>query len=313
MIIDHFNQMPTSRPQATQDLQLAKENMDEFGYCLLANALSQVEVSAVRTRLSEQMEAEALLRKSTINRNKKQLVRFLVNKGKVFRDILFHPGFREVVDHVLGSEYLLSSFHAHIAHPGGTREFHTDQFWMPPPTNERKETLVKPGSITRAVHKGHHVIGEDNPRVISPAVVCNAMWMLDDFTEVNGATIFVPGSHLMGRQPDLKLDEDADWVPAVGPAGTVAIFEGRTWHSTGINVSDQARIGLSTNFCAPQFRQQENFQLGTSPEVLTEASEELLAILGFKPWQGYGHIENYIEWVARGQYALGELKPDQGI
>ncbi|MCY4531379.1 MAG: phytanoyl-CoA dioxygenase family protein [Gammaproteobacteria bacterium] len=292
--------MPISRPHATQDLELAKENMDEFGYCLLANVLSQAEVSAIRTRLSEQMEAEALLRKSTISRNKKQLVRFLVNKGKVFRDILFHPGFREVVDHVLGSEYLLSSFH-------------TDQFWMPPPTNERKETLVKPGSITRAVHKGHHVIGEDNPRVISPAVVCNAMWMLDDFTEDNGATIFVPGSHLMGRQPDLELDKDADWVPAVGPAGTVAVFEGRTWHSTGLNVSDQARIGLSTNFCAPQFRQQENFQLGTSPEVLAEASEELLAILGFKPWQGYGHIENNIEWVARGQYALGELKPDQGI
>ena len=116
------------------------------------------------------------------------------------------------------------------------------------------------------------------------------------------------------RQPDLKLDEDADWVPALGPAGTVAIFEGRTWHSTGLNVSNQTRTGLSTNFCAPQFRQQENFQLGTSPEVLTEASEELLApYWDLSPGRDTGTSENNIEWVARGQYALGELKPDQGI
>ena len=88
------------------------------------------------------------------------------------------------------------------------------------------------------------------------------------------------------------------------------IFEGRTWHSTGANRSDQARIGLTTNFCAPQFRQQENLQLGTSPEVLEEASEELLALIGFKAWYGYGSLKPAQgEWVTRGHYALGELKP----
>ena len=34
-----------------------------------------------------------------------------------------------------------------------------------------------------------------------PAIVCNTMWALTDFTEANGATRIVPGSHLMGRQP----------------------------------------------------------------------------------------------------------------
>ena len=70
------------------------------------------------------------------------------------------------------------------------------------------------------------------------------------------------------------------------------------------------RTGINTGFCAPQFRQQENFQLGTSPEVLAEASEELLAILGFKTFLGYGGTEGNPQWVARGQYGLGELTPD---
>lgn len=147
------------------------------------------------------------------------------------------------------------------------------------------------------------------PSAIAPAFVCNAMWMLDDFTEDNGATIVVPGSHRSGRQPDPTTDLNADWVSATGTAGTVVIFEGRVWHSTGVNHSNCPRIGLTTNFCAPQFRQQENFLLGTSPEVLAEASDELLALIGFKPWQGYGGYEGHYDWVKRGEYALGELTP----
>ena len=150
------------------------------------------------------------------------------------------------------------------------------------------------------------------PKTIAPAVVCNAMWMLTDYTPDNGATLLVPGSHLSGRQPDHDLDGDAGWVPAVGPAGTVAIFEGRTWHSTGENRTGEPRIGLTTNFCAPQFRQQENYLLGTRPEVLESASPELLKLIGFKPWQGYGGYENGADWNKRGVYALGELVPEEG-
>ena len=56
-------------------------------------------------------------------------------------------------------------------------------------------------------------------------------------------------------------------------------------------------------------RQQENCLLGTLPEVVDEASDELLELIGFKPWQGYGGHEGSYDRVARGRYALGELKP----
>jgi len=287
--------------------------MDEFGYCLLKDALSPEEVAALRSRVVEQLEAEVRLGVNNVLPDRKQLVRFLVNKGQVFRDMLFHPGFHDVIRHVLGQEYLLSAFHAHFAHPGSTKAFHTDQFWMPPPTNDRKQTLLKPGSMTRAVNRGHHVGGDElmDPVTIAPAVVCNSMWMMDDFTAENGATLVVPGSHLSGRQPDTDLDSNANWVPATGPAGTTVIFEGRVWHTTGANTTNRPRIGLTVNFCAPQFRQQENFLMGTLPEVLEAASPELLALIGFKAWQGYGGYENHGQWVARGEYALGELVPGE--
>ena len=298
-------------PIPTTDLQLAKSDMANFGYCIVQNVLAENEVKALRVRLDEQTKAEAEIGLTHHLPDKKQLVMFLLNKGEVFRDILLKPELHAIVESVLGDEYLLSAFHAHIAHPGGETAFHTDQFWMPPPTTLDRKTPLRPGSITRAKNRGHHVGGDEllHAPTISPAVVCNAMWMLDEFSTDNGATIVVPGSHLSGRQPDATMDADANWVPAVGPAGSVAIFEGRTWHSTGVNRATETRIGLTTNFCAPQFRQQENLLLGTRPEVLENMSDELKKLCGFKPWQGYGAYENSGDFVRRDQYTVGELRP----
>ncbi len=298
-------------PQPTTDMVHAKSDMARFGYCIVKDVLKAEEVEELQRRLAEQIKAEAEIGLAHHLPDKKQLVMFLLNKGQVFRDILLKPVLHEIVGAVLGEEYLLSAFHAHLAHPGGEKAFHTDQFWMPPPTTEEKKTLIRPGSITRLKNRGHHAGGDELSSVasISPAVVCNAMWMLDEFTEANGATIVVPGSHLSGRQPDAAMDENADWVSVTGPAGSVVIFEGRTWHSTGVNRTDKTRIGLTTNFCAPQFRQQENLLLGTRPEVLESMSSELKRLCGFKPWQGYGGYENSGEFVERDQYTVGELRP----
>ena len=39
-------------------LPMAKQDLDQFGYCLLENALSPQATTALRTRLVEQAEAE---------------------------------------------------------------------------------------------------------------------------------------------------------------------------------------------------------------------------------------------------------------
>ena len=304
-------------PQPTTNLPIAKENLDEFGYCLLADALSQEEIAIVRRRLEEQAAAEkqrglahedAGPNGSGVN----QRIWFLVNKGQAFRNLLLHKTIRQLVGHVLGDEYLLSSFTANIANPGGVMQMHTDQWWMPLSV-QRGQSSIRPGSMTRSHFRGYH-IGRDkagSPTVLPPAVACNVMWMLTDFTANNGATHIVPKSHLSGRQPDPALDEEAEWVAAIAPAGTAMVFEGRLWHSTGANVSDSPRLGALSYFCAPQFRQQENLTVGTAREVLADAPPELLALLGFKLWQGYGRIGSpRDEYISPGQTALGEMRPE---
>jgi ectoine hydroxylase-related dioxygenase (phytanoyl-CoA dioxygenase family) len=292
-------------------LEQAKEHLDAHGYCIIEGAIRTEEAAALHQRLTEQAAAEAELDKTRILPDKKWIVSFLLNKGQRFRDLLFHPVMRELVGHVLGELYLLSSYNGHIVPPGNARVYHTDQWWMPRPTDPKGESLNRTGSINRDRHRGHHQRGNSGVKkvAVAPACTCNVMWMVDDFTAENGATIVVPGSHLSGREPDPELDEDADWIPAEAPAGSFVVLDGRVWHSTGENVSDRPRIGLTTNFCSWQFRQQENLPMGLSQEVLDSASDDLLDLIGFRPSFGYGSIGDGADRIERGRYALGELKP----
>ena len=301
-------------PQPTTDLSLAKAYLDEFGYCLLANALSPQQVEALRTRLVEQAAAEKQQGLAFEDSGKEkgsginQRVWMLINKGEIFHEPLLHKDVHELIRHVLGEQYLLSCYTANIAKPGGVAmNLHTDQWWMPPPTRRDRSPLPV-GSITRE-HRDVDDAGP--PSMIAPAVVVNVMWMLVDFTAENGGTRLVPRSHLTGRHPDKELDKDVEPIAAEGPAGTAIVFDGRMWHGTGANVSDGPRLGVLSTFCGPQFRTQENLTVGTSKEVLENAPPELLALLGFKVWNAYGRVESpAVDFIAPDEISLGELRPE---
>lgn len=140
------------------------------------------------------------------------------------------------------------------------------------------------------------------PLEIQIPLVANVMWMLDDFTDANGATRVVPGSHRAGWHPD-PADPPAT-LAATGPAGSALVFDGRLWHGTGRNVTDQPRHGLLTYFSRPFIRPQENCTLSVADEVLESASPWLEELLGFRVWRTLGGVE--------GPYGRGVLNSSPG-
>jgi len=70
------------------------------------------------------------------------------------------------------------------------------------------------------IHADDQVIGLKRPHA---ALVCNTMWAITDFTEANGATRIVPGSH---RNPEWPVygSQEIESIPAEMKRGSVLVW-----------------------------------------------------------------------------------------
>jgi ectoine hydroxylase-related dioxygenase (phytanoyl-CoA dioxygenase family) len=145
---------------------------------------------------------------------------------------------------------------------------------------------IDPGETAQPIHADDQVIPLDKPH---RPIVCNSMWALTDFTEANGATRLVPGSH---RKPNPDYGGAYETIPAEMPRGSVLIWDGALWHGGGANRTDVRRTGVAMNYCAGFIRQQENQQLGLDPEQVKGFAPRLQELIGYGVYRGLiGHIE----------------------
>ena len=318
--------MNQNYPKPTESLKTAKNDLKKWGYCLLENAIPKDLNTKSMERLIEQAEAEKQLNIAYEDGSKtkkwgefnnadassgiNQRVWMLPNKGKVFLDILQNHSYTDCIKKIVGEEFLVSSFGANIAKPGGmAMDLHTDQWWLPDPVS-RNEEFLPSGSINRK--KFNYKINKDilnNKNFISRPAVSNVLIMLNGMSKENGGTLIVPGSHLFGRHPDNILDKDIFTISAEGPPGCAIITDGRLWHGTGANITQKNRLALLITFCGPQFRPQENFTMGIREEVFLQLNDYQKEILGFKVWNGYGRTGNPTEkFLNINSIEVGELK-----
>lgn len=154
-----------------------------------------------------------------------------------------------------------------------------------------------PGQQAQPIHADTNMIPLPRPHI---PITVNSMWALSDFTEANGATRIVPGSHHLDNNPD--YDQVYDTECAEMAAGSVLIWNSALWHGGGENRTNERRNGIASYYCAGWIRQQENQQLGIPMEQLKGFDRRLQELCGFSVYQGiYGHIDNHdpIELLSR--------------
>jgi ectoine hydroxylase-related dioxygenase (phytanoyl-CoA dioxygenase family) len=144
--------------------------------------------------------------------------------------------------------------------------------------------LIDPGEPAQILHHDDSVYPLPRPH---QQVVVTTMWPLDDFTERNGATRLVPGSH---KWTDRQPDEGTEVKIAEMPAGSVMFYVGTLWHGGGANRSDHPRLGVILEYAASWLRPQENHILGVPRDVVATLPERLQELLGYNvypPFLGY--------------------------
>ena len=136
--------------------------------------------------------------------------------------------------------------------------------------------INKPSGKTYAsnVHRDVRTFYRDKPLML------NMLIMLDDFTEENGATYLLGGSHLKEEKPtDEEFFATAD--RAIGPAGSIILFNSNLWHAAGHNSTDALRRCITPTFTRPFMKQQCDYPRVLGYDYAERLSDEMKQILGY--------------------------------
>jgi ectoine hydroxylase-related dioxygenase (phytanoyl-CoA dioxygenase family) len=148
---------------------------------------------------------------------------------------------------------------------------------------------IGPGQGAQPLHRDHWAVLWRYPDY-GRQVRVQIMIAVSDFTEENGATRVVPGSHTWSED---RVADPAEAVPAEMKAGSALFFLGSTHHGGGTNrTADQYRTGLTTGLDSASVRQEENMYLALSPEVVKSYPEQIQRLLGWTYMP-----ETYMGWV----------------
>ena len=277
-----------TRVTPTTDLDKARHDLDVVGYCIVEDVAPSDLVRRVRERVLEQAGAERDAGQAFVQDGNTQWVANVLNKGEVFLELLTCSATSlDLCRHVLGDGFILSCSNAPIAGPAtGRMKMHSDQYWTPTIQEEPLAySRLGENGLDRA-EVGHSAVRGD---YLFPPCMVTLVWAITDFTANNGATVFVPGSHMSGLQPDYRHNY-TDAVPAEMPAGSIVLWDGRTWHATGANrTQNQYRIGVTNNIVAPMIRPLVNYPYSLRAEVVARLDERQKQLLGFTTWTAYGN------------------------
>ena len=118
-------------------------------------------------------------------------------------------------------------------------------------------------------------------------VEMNGMWAVTDFTEANGATRVIPGSHAYPADRRVSPDET---IPAEMPKGSLLLYTGSLYHGGGPNTTDEWRRGLSLQHALGWLTQSTNQFLECPPNEVADWPDDLLRFVGYaKTGNGLGY------------------------
>jgi ectoine hydroxylase-related dioxygenase (phytanoyl-CoA dioxygenase family) len=230
------------------DRTMYLNQLDTRGCVLIERLLSEDLVQRCRNALEKAIESEAGYH-GTTDYADYGMIQCCPMYDRVFIDLLDLPDLMTPIEDVLGDGCIVYSFASSSLPPGGT-------------------------NFAARIHV-------DCPRLI-PGYLTNlgVVLLLDEFTEDNGATFFLPGSHNSAAPPA----EEEFFLRAerlVARSGSAWFFNPRLWHSAGQNTTNAWRHSLTINMCRPYMKQRIDIPRVLADLNLQGVTDTALQKLGF--------------------------------
>lgn len=240
-----------------QSLESAKANLAEEGWCVVPGILSRDSALGLAERLWGIAEENARDGYSCFLPDldpNASMVRVLnpVQSDARFRGLIEHDVGVELARAAISGDVILANCTANIARPGArSMALHSDLAFLLP------EPWLHGWSA-------------------------NVVWCLTDVYRDNGATLYIPGSHRWQTAADVPENASDLLVPFEAGAGSVIVMDGRLWHTSGANVTDdQDRALLFGYYSASFLRPMINWTAVIPAEDQAAWSPRLRQLLGF--------------------------------
>jgi ectoine hydroxylase-related dioxygenase (phytanoyl-CoA dioxygenase family) len=233
-----------------------RTSIDRDGYLRVDDAITPAQAAAMKDRLQELVDLEGEDAGIEVHKEKgTDRLGDLVNKDPLFEICFSHPRVLACAQQMISGDFRLSALNSRTALPGdGLTELHADS-----------GSRVKPGEYENAM----------------------SIWFLVDFTEENGPTRVIPGSHRAGKLAADVLDDPRadhpDEVHLTGKAGTVYVFNAHIWHGGTKNNSSGPRPAAFEFFGRrdiPQYIDQRKYIRPETYERLSDAGRYILDVEG---------------------------------
>ncbi len=137
-----------------------------------------------------------------------------------------------------------------------------------------------PGLETHQLHADY--LGIPEPFPMYPLEV-TSIWALEDWTMDAGPTVFVPGSFREKRRP--RGDEVTAAVPLLMPKGSIALWDGATWHSASPRTKEGTRVSLHNAYSRLELRTIEHY-LDIDPAIVQRNPPRFSALCGLDDFYG---------------------------
>lgn len=185
----------------------------------------------------------------------------LVARGKVFERLAEEPRALAILDRFLQPGYLLTA---------------------------SQSIRINPGETPQSLHSDDGFYRIARPRA---AISYTLIAAVDPFTQANGCTEVIPGSHLWD-EPEIIRRRDAGELeglirPMEVPAGAAFIMAGTLIHRGGGNRTDRPRLAFTNQYCEPWARTQEAWHLSIPKEMVRTMSPRLQTLLGYDIWPSF--------------------------
>jgi ectoine hydroxylase-related dioxygenase (phytanoyl-CoA dioxygenase family) len=246
----------SAQPNAAVACDSHVGRMQRDGYTIVENLLDAATLAEVRAGVAPHMGRHR--GRNAFEGYTTERVYTLVGRGKVFERIAENETVLALVGRFLAPNFLLSAAQAIKIHPGEAEQgLHSDDSFYKVP----------------------------RPRPpLSVSMIC----AIDDFTEVNGATMIVPGSHSWGPVDQSTLAKaQAEKRSVVMKAGSAIVFPGTLVHGGGANRSNASRLAITYQYCEGWLRQQENFFLAIPRDIAKTMPQRVRELLGYSIWPSF--------------------------